>query len=831
MSRKSTACVPSPKTSNNCIGNEDGWTDETTKDLLQKMKQAIPKPDVSKYKTQLEKFEWSKLQVGSFSSDDCKKQWLRICKKLRKYKTLSDLVEDSLEYVENPYKGNIKKHPDHPKRPLTPYFRFFLSEREKFAASHKEMSNLEITNVLSKKYRAISNEEKDRYMDEWKREMVEYRAKLEQFKKDHPEYYDKSPPRMSRTPLQIFNQEHAPAIASGKEQLSKKEIDEGLRKKYHNLEDDQKLPYILKAIEEQEKYKEEFDMYKKAHPAFVPTTAQTKCPLTLADWRIHDKSLGKPDRPPANGYNLFCTRMMVSEEMKHLSSRERIMQCGQKWKFLTDEEKNEYQTEFIQLRDHYRSAMKNFMKSLPALKKEEFLERKKEYEAKKGSKRKSNTQMKELMEANDEVEEEEAEEEASDSESGSSSSDSSSDDDEEDENGGRAQRHVQSAKSTSSVPLRPTTPISALFLYQKAHREKFAAKYPQSSKSDITLLLARKFNNLPQERKAKYLQKEKEQRAIYNEKMRRHIMAEQEQANNMNSLELKPITGEQVFQERNEEIFLKRASGDNEKAQVAMRKAWTQMIKEKKMKYVKIAHERNAKNIAEHQAAKVAAEEKKKKTSSQPALPPFPEERHLSQKEIKSYLSLEPRSVPKDAQQLFKNEKRPKLMHLTAPARNQEISRMWSELATSEKNAYKQKVKVGIQEYNKKLQRWIKSLPRQAHEAYQAAQKKSKASSKAAGNSATSAGTKRKADKDPEKGSKKAKISEPQSESSDDSSDDDSSTSSDSDDESSSSDDSSGAESNASGHQNNGKATENQNDDSSDDSSSSSSDDDSDSSD
>lgn len=40
-------------------------------------------------------------------------------------------------------------------------------------------------------------------------------------------------------------------------------------------------------------------MYKKARPNFVPTAAQTKSPLTLADWRIHDRSLGKPDRPPA----------------------------------------------------------------------------------------------------------------------------------------------------------------------------------------------------------------------------------------------------------------------------------------------------------------------------------------------------------------------------------------------------------------------------------------------------------------------------------------------------------------------------------------------------
>lgn len=49
------------------------------------------------------------------------------------------------------------------------------------------------------------------------------------------------------------------------------------------------------------------------------------------------------------------------------------------------------------------------------------------------------------------------------------------------------------------------------------------------------------------------------------------------------------------------------------------------MVKDKKNKYIKIAHERNAKNIEEHQAAKVAAEEKKKvsRKTNQPTLSIF----------------------------------------------------------------------------------------------------------------------------------------------------------------------------------------------------------------
>jgi len=62
--------------------------------------------------------------------------------------------------VRDPYKGQIKKHPDYPKRPLTPYFRFFMEKRDTFAAQHKEMTNLEVTAELSKKYRNLPTKKK-----------------------------------------------------------------------------------------------------------------------------------------------------------------------------------------------------------------------------------------------------------------------------------------------------------------------------------------------------------------------------------------------------------------------------------------------------------------------------------------------------------------------------------------------------------------------------------------------------------------------------------------------------------------------------------------------
>ena len=51
-------------------------------------------------------------------------------------------------------------HPEFPKKPLTPYFRFFMEKRAKYAKIHPEMSNLDLTKILSKKYKELPEKKK-----------------------------------------------------------------------------------------------------------------------------------------------------------------------------------------------------------------------------------------------------------------------------------------------------------------------------------------------------------------------------------------------------------------------------------------------------------------------------------------------------------------------------------------------------------------------------------------------------------------------------------------------------------------------------------------------
>lgn len=45
---------------------------------------------------------------------------------------------------------------------MTPYFRFFMEKRAKYAKLHPEMSNLDLTKILSKKYRELPDKKKVR---------------------------------------------------------------------------------------------------------------------------------------------------------------------------------------------------------------------------------------------------------------------------------------------------------------------------------------------------------------------------------------------------------------------------------------------------------------------------------------------------------------------------------------------------------------------------------------------------------------------------------------------------------------------------------------------
>ncbi|XP_054848188.1 nucleolar transcription factor 1 isoform X2 [Eublepharis macularius] len=311
--------------------NQDRWTQEDMLTLLECMKNNLPSNDGSKFKTTESHLDWDKVAFKDFSGEMCKIKWIEISNEVRKFRTLTELIMDAEEHVKNPYKGKkLKKHPDFPKKPLTPYFRFFMEKRAKYAKLHPEMSNLDLTKILSKKYKELPEKKKMKYIQDFQREKQEFERNLARFREDHPDLIQNAKksdiPEKPKTPQQLW-------YTHEKKIYLKVRPDEMMR------------DYIQK------------------HPEVNIEEGVPRSTLTKAERQLKDKFDGRPTKPPPNSYSLYCAELMAN--MKDVPSTERMVLCSQQWKLLSQKEKDAYHKKCDQRKKDYEIELLRFLESLP----------------------------------------------------------------------------------------------------------------------------------------------------------------------------------------------------------------------------------------------------------------------------------------------------------------------------------------------------------------------------------------------------------------------------------------------------------------------------------
>uniref|UniRef100_A0A8C7K475 Nucleolar transcription factor 1-like n=1 Tax=Oncorhynchus kisutch TaxID=8019 RepID=A0A8C7K475_ONCKI len=325
----------------------DAWSKEDCLTLLERIQSLLPDGDAMKYKTTESHFDWEKVCFGDFTGDiNCRKKCLSSLstgKMVRKFRTMTELIVDVIEFVKNPYKGKkLKTHPDFPKKPLTPYFRFFMEKRAKYAKIHPEMSNLDLTKILSKKYKELPDKKKQKYITEFQREKESFEKNMARFKEDHPELIEERKksdlPEKPKTPQQLWYNHEKKTYMKLHPDVSQKELKEALRRQWSQLSDKKRLKWISKALELQKDYAGSMKVYQEAHP---DAEEHVKSVLTKAERQLKDKFDGRPTKPPPNGYSLYCAELMVN--MKDVPSTERMVLCSKQWKVMTQKEKDMFQ--------------------------------------------------------------------------------------------------------------------------------------------------------------------------------------------------------------------------------------------------------------------------------------------------------------------------------------------------------------------------------------------------------------------------------------------------------------------------------------------------------
>uniref|UniRef100_A0A672N0K3 Nucleolar transcription factor 1-like n=1 Tax=Sinocyclocheilus grahami TaxID=75366 RepID=A0A672N0K3_SINGR len=327
---------------------EPVWVQDDLLKLLDAIKGNLPEKDLAKYKTSESHLDWEKVAFNSYSGEMCKQKWQEVSREIRKFRTLTELIVDAQDYVKNPYKGKkLKKHPDFPKKPLTPYFRFFMEKRAKYAKLHPEMSNLDLTKILSKKYKELPERKKEKYVKDFLREKETFMISMMKFKQDHPDLLENvnkksNVPEKPKTPQQLWYCHEKKAFLKARPDATTKDIKDSFGKQWPQLSDKKRMKWITKSLEQQKLYEEKMREFIQQHPELNMTEENiVKSTLTKAERHLKDKFDGRPDKPPSNGYSMFCAELMSS--MKDVPSTERMVMCSQRWKLLTQSEKEAYQ--------------------------------------------------------------------------------------------------------------------------------------------------------------------------------------------------------------------------------------------------------------------------------------------------------------------------------------------------------------------------------------------------------------------------------------------------------------------------------------------------------
>ncbi|KFQ52650.1 Nucleolar transcription factor 1, partial [Nestor notabilis] len=549
----------------------DRWSQEDMLTLLECMKNNLPSNDGSKFKTTESHLDWEKVAFKDFSGEMCK----MISNEVRKFRTLTELIMDAEEHVKNPYKGKkLKKHPDFPKKPLTPYFRFFMEKRAKYAKLHPEMSNLDLTKILSKKYKELPEKKKMKYIQDFQREKQEFERNLARFREDHPDLIQNAKksdvPEKPKTPQQLWYNHEKKIYLKVRPDATTKEVKESLGKQWSQLSDKKRLKWIHKALEQRKEYEEIMRDYIQKHPELnISEEGITRSTLTKAERQLKDKFDGRPTKPPPNSYSLYCAELMAN--MKDVPSTERMVLCSQQWKLLSQKEKDAYHKKCDQKKKDYEIELLRFLESLPEEEQQRVLGEEKML----GSNRKGAT---------------------------SPASKKSS---------------PETGKGSSEKPKRP---ISAMFIFSEEKRKQLQEERPELSESELTRLLARMWNDLSEKKKAKYKAREAAMKA---QSEKKHGSDKEERG----KLPESPKTAEEIWQQSVIGDYLARFKNDRGKALKAMEATWNNMEKKEKLMWIKKAAEdqkRYERELSEMRAPPCSTNSAKKmKFQGEPKKPPM----------------------------------------------------------------------------------------------------------------------------------------------------------------------------------------------------------------
>ncbi|KAI4552996.1 hypothetical protein MJT46_016290 [Ovis ammon polii x Ovis aries] len=292
---------------------QDDWSKEDIVQLLESMEKSIPSSDRHTFKTAQSVMDWEKVAFKDFSGEMCKLKWLEVSHKVRKFRTLKELVLEAKENVSNPSKEhkktqqNTRKHKKHAylfKKSLTAYRHISQVMRPQYIQKHPKISNQQLTRVLSEEHRKVPEQLRVKHSQDLEKEKKDFREKVALFRAQHPDL--------------VPNPEK-----SGVPQRS-----------------EMKVP---------EQFQENVQKVKSSRENNLPIK-----------WKFHRE----PKKPPMNAYHKFHQDLWSSRELKVVPPRERMVEISRRWQRVPQDQKELYKKQAEEQQTQYKVDLDLWLRTL-----------------------------------------------------------------------------------------------------------------------------------------------------------------------------------------------------------------------------------------------------------------------------------------------------------------------------------------------------------------------------------------------------------------------------------------------------------------------------------
>ncbi|XP_069011696.1 nucleolar transcription factor 1-B-like [Embiotoca jacksoni] len=365
---------------------ESGWKKEHLQKLLAAMKASIPQQNsMCSYTKALKAVDWDIVAFPPFSPEACQQKWTQILQKMRKIRTLPELIVEAEDVISHP-DHNIKIHPELPKKPSPSSAIFYKENWAKFHKKHPDFSFSELFGYSIKKFAMLSDKNKAKYVEKFNLASQKYKTNMVEFRKQYSNDVSKTkkkkkkasddkecsgdaqglPPKPPLNGYNLFCKEQLKSMAdiSNTSYMSVwsqrwRELSEPQKAEYKTRYTEMKIEYVSKL----KNYLERFDVQKQQQ---IISENDLKMSDIQRTRKWVKKPPGEPMMPTQSGHAIFTTTQLAHLKDKMPKGRTCLREINKMWYDLSYNEM-EYYNEIGRKRiKQYSADLQKWFKTLTA---------------------------------------------------------------------------------------------------------------------------------------------------------------------------------------------------------------------------------------------------------------------------------------------------------------------------------------------------------------------------------------------------------------------------------------------------------------------------------